>query len=135
VQEGFARALTRREQLRDQHALESWICRIIIRCALDGRRDGQVTETPDLPEEVALVWSAELAKPDSDPELARALRALAPRQRLIVFLRYFADLPIGTIADVCGISAGTVSATLAQAKTTLLSRLRSNDQTKGERAR
>jgi RNA polymerase sigma factor (sigma-70 family) len=114
--------------------LESWICRIIIRCALDGRRDGQVTETPDLPEEVALV-AAELAKPDSDPELARALRALAPRQRLIVFLRYFADLPIGTIADVCGISAGTVSATLAQAKTTLLSRLRSNDQTKGERAR
>jgi DNA-directed RNA polymerase specialized sigma24 family protein len=33
-----------------------------------------------------------------------------------VFLRYFADLPYETIAEVLEIEPGTVAATLAQAK-------------------
>jgi RNA polymerase sigma-70 factor, ECF subfamily len=133
VQEGFALALSRRQQLRDEHALETWIYRIIARCALETRRDGHATAPPELPDDVTLVWSPELTKPERDPELARALSTLAPRQRLVVFLRFFADLPIATIAEVCGISEGTVSATLAQAKAALLSRLASsNEQSKGE---
>jgi RNA polymerase sigma-70 factor, ECF subfamily len=135
VQEGFALALSRRQQLRDERALEAWIYRIVARCALETRRNGHATAPADLPEDVTLVWSPELPRPERDPELARALSTLAPRQRLVIFLRFFADLPIATIAQVCGISEGTVSATLAQAKAVLLSRLGSGDaRSKGERS-
>jgi RNA polymerase sigma-70 factor (ECF subfamily) len=58
-------------------------------------------------------------QPEADPELAEALKALPPRRRLIVFLRYFGDLSYGEIAELCGISEGTVAATLAQAHSSL----------------
>jgi DNA-directed RNA polymerase specialized sigma24 family protein len=41
----------------------------------------------------------------------------------VVFLRYFADLSYTEIAFVCGISEGTVAATLAQAHTALREQL------------
>jgi RNA polymerase sigma factor (sigma-70 family) len=47
------------------------------------------------------------------------VRELAPRRRLVVFLRYFADLPYREIAALAGISEGTVAATLSQARAAL----------------
>jgi DNA-directed RNA polymerase specialized sigma24 family protein len=41
-----------------------------------------------------------------------------------VFLRYFADLSYAEIADACGISEGTVAATLAQARAALHEEIR-----------
>ena len=41
--------------------------------------------------------------------------ALPPQQRLTVFLRYYADLDYATIAEVLGLSPGTVAATLHKA--------------------
>ena len=67
-----------------------------------------------------LVAVARLPSPDRDPLLAGALKRLSPRRRLIVFLRYFADLSYSEIATVCEISEGTVAATLAHARTELL---------------
>ena len=67
---------------------------------------------------------AALAEPDRDPVLDEALRALPPKRRLIVFLRYFADLSYAQIAEVCGVSEGTVGATLAQARSALEEELR-----------
>lgn len=129
VQEGFARALARYAELRSDELLEAWICRIIIRCAIDSRRHaGRVPA--ELPDDVALVWSPELPHPHRDPELSEALRALPPRQRVMVFLRYFADLPLATIAAICDTRLGTVSATLAQAKASLAVRLTLEDNEK-----
>jgi RNA polymerase sigma factor (sigma-70 family) len=48
------------------------------------------------------------------------VRALPPRRRLVVFLRYFADLSYAEIAVIAGVSEGTVAATLAQAHGELL---------------
>lgn len=45
-----------------------------------------------------------------------AVRHLTPRQRQMVVLRYIADLPEAEIARILGISRGTVSSTLADAK-------------------
>jgi RNA polymerase sigma factor (sigma-70 family) len=61
----------------------------------------------------------EFVEPDRDPALADAIRMLPPRRRLVVFLRYFADLPYATIAEALQIDEGTVAATLAQARQTL----------------
>ena len=41
-----------------------------------------------------------------DPDLRAQLAALPERQRLVVFLRYFADLSYGDIADALGIEVG-----------------------------
>jgi RNA polymerase sigma factor (sigma-70 family) len=118
VQEGFARALARFAELRSDELLEAWICRIIIRCAIDSRRDAARVPA-ELPDDVAFVWSPELPHPERDPELSTALQGLPSRQRVMVFLRYFADLPLATIAAICDTRLGTVSATLAHAKARL----------------
>jgi RNA polymerase sigma factor (sigma-70 family) len=51
------------------------------------------------------------------------LAALPERQRLVVFLRYFADLGYAEIAQLLGIEVGTVSATLHAAHAALRSQL------------
>jgi RNA polymerase sigma factor (sigma-70 family) len=57
--------------------------------------------------------------PERDPLLADAIRSLAPRRRLMVFLRYFAGLSYADIAEACDVSEGTVAAALAQARDAL----------------
>lgn len=112
VQESFARALKNRGEYRGDGPLEAWIWKIALRTAYEMR--GRTTER-----ELADAFEPQLPKPERDEELAAALRELSPRRRLIVFLRYVADLDYAEIARVCEISEGTVAATLAQAKAAL----------------
>jgi RNA polymerase sigma factor (sigma-70 family) len=51
--------------------------------------------------------------------LRAAVATLPERQRLIVFLHYYADLDYATIADSLGIRTGTVGATLNAARAAL----------------
>jgi RNA polymerase sigma factor (sigma-70 family) len=114
VQEGFAIALTKRDQFRGG-CLEAWIWRIALSCALDGRRSAwrlRLNGVPDPPD-------PQVVDPARDAELAAAVRALAPRRRLMVFLRFYADLSYAEIAEACGVSEGTVAAALAQAREAL----------------
>ena len=107
VQEGFARALARRDAFRGG-SLEAWIWRIVLRSAAHAARRRR------LPPLEARLDPAQI-RSERDPELAEAIRALPPRRRLFVFLRYFADLPYSAIAEACGVREGTVAASLAQA--------------------
>jgi RNA polymerase sigma factor (sigma-70 family) len=109
VQEAFARALKSRGALRSEHALEAWLWRIAIRTALEFRGEHPAAALNGAIDPMVV-------DPDRDPELAEALRRLPPRRRLIVFLRYFADLSYDQIAEACGVAEGTVAATLAQAR-------------------
>jgi len=54
--------------------------------------------------------------------LSNVLAALTERQRAVVVLRLFDDLPEAQVAQILGCAAGTVRATLSQA----LARLRNN---------
>jgi RNA polymerase sigma-70 factor, ECF subfamily len=123
VQEGFARALARRDEFRGEGSLEGWLWRIVLRVALDSRRNGRPRAFLEDSDSGTADWPPALPHPERDPELANALRALPERQRLVVFLRYFADLSHAEIAALTGIRPGTVSATLAHAKTSLARRL------------
>jgi RNA polymerase sigma-70 factor (ECF subfamily) len=114
VQEAFVRALRQRRSLRDDQALEMWVWRIALRTALEGRRNGASRE-------VALVELADpgLLDAERDPALDVALRQLPPRRRLILSLRYFADLSYAQIAELCEVSEGTVAAAIAQGRAEL----------------
>lgn len=112
VQESFVRALKSREDFRGDGPIEAWIWKIALRTAYEMRgRAGEV--------ELVDAFEPELPRAERDEELAAALKKLSPRRRLVVFLRYVADLDYAEIARVCEISEGTVAATLAQAKTAL----------------
>jgi RNA polymerase sigma-70 factor, ECF subfamily len=124
VQDGFALALTHRDEFRGDGSLEGWIGRIVLRAALDVRR--RPAPDPVGPKELghgALIWAPELPHGDRDPALVAAVEGLPPRQRQVVFLRYFADLANAQVGEVLGISPGTVSALLHQARTALAQRL------------
>ena len=111
VQEGFARALRASGQFSGQGSLEGWVWRIVLRTAMEERRPGE-----ELPlDEV----DPGFVEPERDLALTAGMRALPPRRRLIVFLRYFADLPYQTIAEALEIDEGTVAATLSQARQAL----------------
>lgn len=126
VQEGFARALAHRAEFRGEGSLEGWIGRIVLRVALDTRRRPAPAVVDGIGEGTAL-WAPELPYGDRDPALAAAVGALPPRQRQVVFLRYFADLTHTQVAEMLGISPNTVSAALHQARTALAQRLERED--------
>ena len=108
VQDGFAAALEKRRQFRGG-SLVAWVWRIVARKALDlARRRGAGASVDERLPPSSIVS-------ERDPDIAAAVRALSPRRRLVVFLRYFADLSYAEIAEVCGVSEGTVAATLARA--------------------
>lgn len=114
VQEAFARALRQQRKFRGDGSLEAWVWKIALNVALKMRRE--------LAREWALddEYEAGIQEAAPDRDLRAAVRALPPRRRLVVFLRYFADLSYGEIAEIAGISEGTVAATLAQAHNELL---------------
>ena len=116
VQEAFARALRDRRRFRGEGSLEAWVWRIAVNQALRGRRAlkarWEVDDEPEAP------------VPARDEEVRDAVRRLSPRRRLVVFLRYFADLPYDEIARICDVSEGTVAATLSQSHAELLEHLR-----------
>ena len=108
VQEGFADALRKADRFRGSGPLEAWVWT----CVLNRARKARPRPRP--------AAAARLdAAPETDPDLRARLAALPERQRLVVFLRYFADLGYREIAETLGIEVGTVSATLHAAHAAL----------------
>jgi RNA polymerase sigma-70 factor (ECF subfamily) len=116
VQDAFAEALRQRGRFRGDGPMEAWIWRIALRLAVARRATRAALPLTDVGEPA-------LPEPTADASLSAALRRLPPRKRLIVFLRYFGDLSYASIAEICGISEGTVAATLAQARDELAAEL------------
>ena len=104
VQEGFADALRHAGQWTGHGSLEGWVWRCVINCARRVRRRCAVVESP--------TNEGRTDGGGGDSDLKARLAALPERQRLVVFLRYFADLEYREIAAVLDIETGTVSATL-----------------------
>lgn len=112
VQEAFVRAVRSRKTFTAEGSLDAWVWRIVVNTARDTR---------------ARVWDEipdDRAAPPVDDEWERrmvraAVERLPERQRLVLFLRVYADLDYATIARAVGISEGTVGATLNAAHNSL----------------
>jgi RNA polymerase sigma-70 factor, ECF subfamily len=112
VQDAFARALRARRAPADADGLERYVWRIVANTAKDALK-----RRPEASLDEALALHA--IDQARDPAIAEALRGLPPRRRAVVFLFHLADLSLAEIAELLGISQGTVSATLAQAREAL----------------
>jgi RNA polymerase sigma-70 factor (ECF subfamily) len=115
VQETFARALASLDSYRGDGPLEAWVWRILVNTARSHlRRSG-----PELGLVEADVTESPNGHPSDSSPVREWVAALPERQRLVVFLRYYADLDYRSIASTLGIEVGTVSATLSAAHTAL----------------
>jgi RNA polymerase sigma factor (sigma-70 family) len=117
VQEAFALAVYRRGQFRGEGSLEAWLWRIVVRSSHD--LTARIAQRPSmrLDDESAIRTVEALG--DSGSAAEQLVAALPERQRLVLFLRYYADLEYATIAEALEISSGTVGATLTQARDNL----------------
>jgi RNA polymerase sigma factor (sigma-70 family) len=110
VQDAFASAIRRRGQFRGEGPLAAWVWRMVVNAALKERGRPRPREFHEL----------EIAVPREEPTpVAEAIARLPERQRLALFLRYYADLDYRSIAAALEISTGTVGATLSAAHSSL----------------
>jgi RNA polymerase sigma-70 factor (ECF subfamily) len=106
VQETFARATRSRHSIRDAEALEGWLWRTLVNICRDERRASAHTAA------AARARPVENGRAEEWAELRAAVAGLPERQRLVLFLRHYADLDYETIAAAVGVERGTVAATL-----------------------
>jgi RNA polymerase sigma-70 factor (ECF subfamily) len=124
VHEAFVRALRHRRGFEERGSLEAWLWRIVVN---EARRRRSIER------------SAPLSLPLPDPApmspnghresgAVEAIVARLPeRQRLVLFLRYYADLDYDAIATTLGVKSGTVAATLHAAHAALRRQLQEVD--------
>jgi len=115
VQNAFIAAIRHRRSFRGDAPLEAWVWRIVVNEARRAALEPVAAPPSDEPESMNGHGGD-----DRDPHgIRRWVAALPDRQREAIFLRYFADLDYGTIAEALGIEVGTVSATLGAAHRSL----------------
>jgi RNA polymerase sigma-70 factor (ECF subfamily) len=114
VQEAFVRAVRERASFRGTAALEAWVWRIVINEALALKRRRRASQIAS-----SVNGAASNHLPEKDAAVRAWIASLPERQRLVVFLRYFADLDYRSIASALDVEVGTVSATLATAHAAL----------------
>jgi RNA polymerase sigma factor (sigma-70 family) len=116
VQDAFASVVRSRRDFRGDGPLEAWVWRAVINAARKKKRH-YARETHARATAPAMNGTAPNREEES--ELATLVAALPERQRLVLFLRYYADLDYLRIAQILGVRTGTVSASLHAAHKTL----------------
>jgi RNA polymerase sigma-70 factor (ECF subfamily) len=115
VHDGFANAIASRGSFRGEGPFEAWVWRAVVNAARHARRKPLVDARTDPTKDMHS--TGELR------ELSPLIASLPERQRLIVFLRYYADLDYRSIASALDVETGTVSAALSAAHRSLRSSL------------
>ncbi len=115
VQEAFVAAVRERRRFRGSGRPEAWLWTIVLNCARERRRRLRDESGGDEDQPPAMAQEESARK----MLVREAVERLPERQRLAIFLRYYADLDYETIARVLGVRRGTVSATLHSAHATL----------------
>lgn len=116
VHDAALAAWRHRAGLRDGDRFDAWFQRILVNGCRDRLRARQRRRVVDVSRELS--EAEHPSQSDAGDSLAdadlvdRALRRLAPDERLIVVLRYHADLTVPAIAGVIGIPEGTVKSRL-----------------------
>jgi RNA polymerase sigma factor (sigma-70 family) len=106
--EAFARAFARWERVSTMASPEGWVIRVATNLALDEVRRKKAL----LPAIVVRDAPADIVARD---DVVTAMRSLTRRQQEVVVLRYIVDLPEAEVAQVLGLSVGSVKTHLHRA--------------------
>jgi RNA polymerase sigma factor (sigma-70 family) len=117
VQDAFATVIRKRGGFARRGSVDAWIWRAVVNTALNRLRTDRREAAGQLAQR-SLIDDPHLDGPAEAGVLAELAR-LPQRQRLAVFLRYYADLDYTTIGAALGISSGTVASTLNSAHSAL----------------
>lgn len=127
--DALIRAWRKWSTLRDQARFERWFDRILVNTCRDRLRQVSRFEANDLFHGSAVDPDDPYAQADDRDLLGKALATLSPDHRVVISLRYFADLPIDQIAARLGVAQGTVHSRLHYALKHLQSAIRAADST------
>lgn len=114
VQEGVANAIRKRRTYRGEGTLEAWLWSVVLNAIRSAHRERAHSRMV-----AAALDPVPPLDASSDEAVRAAVRRLPERQRLVLFLRFYADLDYATIADLLDISEGTVGASLNAARKSL----------------
>lgn len=119
VQEGVANAIRNRGSYRGEGTLEAWVWRIVLNAIRSQHRDrAHRLVLAEAASDLQAAGHSPNGDGSAEPVRA-AVRRLPERQRLVLFLRFYADMDYATIAELLELSEGTVGASLNAARKTL----------------
>lgn len=108
LQIALERAYRRRRQLFRQGSAEPYVRKVVVNAAIDWRRVRRRRAEHSLDLASDLAATDRLGQVADRDALARALAGLAPKQRAVLVLRYWEDVPDAEIAAALNCSAATV---------------------------
>ncbi len=120
LQIALERAYRRRRQLFRDGLAEPYVRRIVVNAAIDWRRIRRRRAEQSLDAAAGLAATDRTGQVADRDVLVRALAALAPKQRAVLVMRYWEDVPDAEIAATLNCSAATVRSQASRA----LARLR-----------
>jgi RNA polymerase sigma-70 factor (ECF subfamily) len=109
-QQVFVRAFKGLISFRGASSVRSWMFRIAINCSLTWIRDHKYEQPGELAEDALTEEPTGLANIAGGQEGARlreAIRQLPPKQKLVLELRVFDDLPFKEVAELADCSENT----------------------------
>jgi RNA polymerase sigma-70 factor (sigma-E family) len=120
LQIAFERAYRHRRQLFRQGSAQSYVRRVVMNAAIDWRRTRRRRAEQSLDAAIGMAAADRTGQVADRDALVRALAALAPKQRAVLVMRYWEDVPDVEIAAALNCSTGTVRSQASRA----LARLR-----------
>jgi len=114
VQSALAKTYQAWDRIEDRKALDGYVRRAMVNTHISWWRRRRVDEYPtdDIPDQPAADTSGNSELHDT---LQRAINRLPQRMRAAVVLRYFEDMTEAEVADILGVSQGTVKSTVSRA--------------------
>jgi RNA polymerase sigma-70 factor (sigma-E family) len=114
VQSALAKTYQAWDRIEDRAALDGYVRRAMVNTHISWWRRRRVEEFPtdEVPDQVVADPSG---NSDLQDTLRRAIDRLPQRMRAAVVLRYYEDMTEAEVADVLGVSLGTVKSTVSRA--------------------
>jgi RNA polymerase sigma-70 factor (sigma-E family) len=114
VQSALAKTYLAADRIEDRSALDGYVRRALVNTHISWWRRRRVVELPtdELPDAAV---ADHAVSSDLQETLRRALDRLPGRMRAAIMLRYYDDMTEAEVAEILGISLGTVKSTVARA--------------------
>jgi len=114
VQSALAKTYLAWHRIEDRGAVDSYVRRAMVNTQISWWRRRRLEEFPtdEIPDQATVDYPV---SSDMQESLRRAIDRLPQRMRAAVMLRYYEDMTEAEVAEVLGVSVGTVKSTVSRA--------------------